>query len=114
MVFVFAFFFLFGIFFWLALASGFWLLAFGFWLLAFGSWLLASGFELLLAVASGFWLLLFLASGFELLASAAFGSAAILHEFSPLFAWTCCIFYISFFISSISFFIFVWMSCNST
>ena len=104
---MFAFFFLFGIFFWLALASGF-------WLLAFGSWLLASGFELLLALASGFWLLLFLASGFELLASAAFGSAAILHEFSPLFAWTCCIFYISFFISSISFFIFVWMSCNST
>ena len=63
----------------------FWLLAFGFfWLLAFGFfWLLASGF---------FWLL---ASGFELLASAAFSLAAILHEFSSLFAWICCICYIS-------------------
>ena len=113
----------FGIFFWLALASGFWLLAlasgfgfrllaFGFSLLAFGFWLLASSGIWLLAfgfwhlASSGFWLLAFgffwlLASGFELLASAAFGLAAILHEFSSLFAWICCM------ISYISCFYFV-------
>ena len=49
-------------------------------------------FFLWLALASGFWLLAF---GFELLASAAFGLAAILHGFSSLFAWICCICYIN-------------------
>ena len=61
-------------FFWLALASGFWLLAFGFWL-----WLLA--------LASGFgFFWLWASSGFETLASAAFGLTAILHDSSSLFA----------------------------
>ena len=94
-------------FFWLALASGFWLLAFGFWLLAsdFWLWLLAFGFSLL---AFGFWLLAssgffwLFASGFELLASAAFGLAARMYMLYK------------FLISSMSFFIFVCVSCNST
>ena len=85
--------FLFG---WLCpLSFGFWLLASGFWLwlLAFGFALLAPGFALL---ASGFWLPL--AFGLWLPASgfAAVGLGAILHEFSSLFAWICCICYISF------------------
>ena len=92
------------VFFWLALAFGFWLLAFGFWLSASNFfWLFAFGFWLLLA-SSGFWLL---AASFWLLASAAFGLAAILHEFASLFAWICCIFYTSSFVHEFLYFVYM-------
>ena len=73
----------------------FFVAGFGFWLLAFGFWILALHFWLL---ASQFWLLAF---GFFWLSAS---------------AWVCCICYNMFYkflISSMNFFIFVWMSCNS-